>query len=449
MIFSDIDEGGECHTLNISLVKSNYHSESHPPDSIDAQVWLGSFNNDIWEQSSYGLYPIKWEDGHKPMWGDYTIQVSEPLREWIYVDMNQLGNEPEIWNEDFLVIMVPVGEPEGIIRWRAGDASGMPQWYGLKSYSEGGPSGKGGWHVRHYGCQVLVVIEWFGYLPPLVNLEITGSVLNAEPKFLRCNIIDHSADTTRCGIFSAKLYYKINDGDWTQKEMYLINGSIYDGIWETVLSAGYVGPGDILTYFVEAINKINLTARSIESSFKYFKKENPILVFCNDYDSYNYLDSLWINEEGVRYRHDIWRGSRDGHLTDELVNWYDNIIQIDGYSPATMNDDVVGRWLSSGNKHYFWSSHEWGYRLTQGRDMTFAEDDWHNYFMGINTLGPQDVNYINQGDEKPPYPILPVSNDLISGDLATFLADSLQLFYYPYYEQFQFHNWIDALIPGR
>jgi hypothetical protein len=153
-----------------------------------------------------------------------------------------------------------------------------------------------------------------------------------------------------------------------------------------------------------------------------------------------YYDNLWVYDDTVKYEYDVWDGLADGPLQTALVSMYDNIIQIDAYSPATMNDDVVGAWFAAGPKKMFWSSQEWGYQLNGGANVTFAADDWHNMYMGIETIGPMDINanYTSR------FPVNAVAGDIISGGLATFVGDSLQLYHYSDYE-LGYNDWCDAM----
>lgn len=65
--------------------------------------------------------------------------------------------------------------------------------------------------------------------------------------------------------------------------------------------------------------------------------------------------------------------------------------------------------------------------------------------MGIGTIGPMDINFPHTKAE---FPINAVAEDIISGVLADFVADSLQLYYDPQYE-LGFESFCDALTPGN
>ena len=451
--FSDIDDGGTCNTVLLSLTNSNYHCENHPPDSLDANGWLGSFYDGVWTPSSFGVYPIAWEPGHVPVWGEFPLTVVEgAVYHWI--DMIFLGMEPDFGSDDFLVLMAPVGDPGAYIRWWSGDATPWPEWWGLKCYPHEigeGTSGKGGWHVRHYGWNLCMVVEFYENTPPVLTPGGPyGTVLNNDEKTLECHISDVDAtDPANAGVAFAWLFYKINDGAYSSIVMSLASGTDTDGIWEGTLPAGYMNPGDVLTYYFQAIDKAGLIAVSGEGSFSYFQKEQDILVFYNDdgtsYPSWilsPYYDNLWRDNDDNPYEYDVWVGLTDGGLLPELINMYDIMVQIDAYSPATMNDDVVGDWFAIGEKNLFWSSQDWGFIFSGGGDdYYFPADDWHNMYLGLEVIGPQD--FAAGGAT----PLNPVENDIISGGMADFVDDSLQLFYDPDFE-LGFSNWIDAMTPS-
>ena len=453
-----IDENATCHEIDLSLVKSNYDASVHPVDSVDSAGWLGAFRKDSWYSSSFGDYPINWENGHKPLWGTYYFQVQEPLNQWIFVDMNVLNFEPELgFCDKMLVLLTPRGELDGIIRWAAGDATSWPTYYLLKSYRDTGPSGNAGWHVRHYGLLLCLVVQFIGNPPPMIFAleDYSGNILSAEPKSLKCQTNILFADTTHCSVDSVFLEYKLNDDSVNIISMVLIDGQKNNGIWEALLTENYMEPGDKMTFKFVATLTSGHRINSSEYWLYYFIKKTELLVFYNDdggsYPSWilhPYYDNLWCDPDGAAYPYDIWVGSRDGPLTEKLVNMYNFIIQIDASSPATMNDQIIGAWLIGGERRGFiWSSQEWGFQLTGGTDTTFASDDWHNQILGIETLGPQDINVAINGDPYLPFPLKAKKNDVVSGDLAKFISDSLQLFYNPYYK-LGFKNWIDAFIPS-
>lgn len=451
MIFSNIDEGADCHVINLSLAYANWHSEYHPADSVNANGWLGAFDNNTWTPSSFGVYPIQWEAGHLPLWGEFPVTVTNIL-EWVPIQMAYIGLEPDVARNDFMAIMVPIGATDGVIRWEAGAVT-QPKWYGLKSYLGAGTSGNPGWHVRSYSWLVYALVEFYENTPPSVTAGGPyGSVLNADARTVECTVVDIDAnDPNQAGAASVNLFYKKNDAaTYEMVACALTSGTDDNGTWQGVIPAGLLAASDVVSFYFEATDKAGLAGTSVELSYGFFAKEKDILVVYNDdggsYPSWilsPYYDNLWVNDADVAYPYDVWVGLADGALSSTLVNMYDFIVQIDAFSPATMNDAVMGAWFAAGNKSMFWSSQEWGYSLTGGDDSTFATDDWHNMYMGIGTIGAMDIN----ANYQERFPINAVAADPISGPLAEFVGDSLQLYTSSYHE-LGYNDWCDQMVAG-
>ncbi|MDW7681588.1 MAG: T9SS type A sorting domain-containing protein, partial [bacterium] len=432
--------------------------DTHPADAVNANGWIGEVKDGAWVVNTdlpaeAQNHPIIWDAGGFPLWGDFPITITE-THEWIFTDMMFLGFEPDVGRDDFFAIMAPLGDPGVYIRWRSGDATGMPQWYGLKSYLEGGTSGNNGWHVRTYGWEVYAVVDFYENTPPNVSIfGAYGTVLNDASRSIFSYVTDIDAnDPLQAGADVVTMHYKVNDGDWTDVAATLVEGTDTDGKWEAVVPAGTLTPGDVLTFYFSATDKAGLSGQSFEGSYGFFQKENQLLVFYNDdggsYPSWiltPYYDNRWRDAKGDKFPYDVWVGLNDGALSTTLVDQYDYIVQIDAFSPATMNDDVIGAWFASGTKYMFWSSQEWGYQFSGGPDdVTFPADDWHNQYMGIETIGTMDINYERTEQSTIPFPINPVEGDIISGPLYDFLGDSLQLYYYSDYE-LGFPDWADLM----
>jgi len=78
-------------------------------------------------------------------------------------------------------------------------------------------------------------------------------------------------------------------------------------------------------------------------------------------------------------------------------------------------------------------------------DTTFPASAFENMYLGVETLGPQDINYDGTAASyEDPYAIDAVASDETVDYLAAFEGDSLQLFYWPAYEV-GFNNWIDNM----
>jgi hypothetical protein len=138
--------------------------------------------------------------------------------------------------------------------------------------------------------------------------------------------------------------------------------------------------------------------------------------------------------------YDTWATDFDGEPTVELLKMYDWIVQLDGYSPLYLFDDALQAWLTGakkagGTKGYFWSSQEWAFQFGAG---SFAAGDFHYDYFGIGTIVSDVEPY-----DRSPHP-LNATDHAIVADIKAFCADSLQLYYDPYYE-LGFSNWNDVI----
>jgi|SaaInl7_200m_RNA_FD_contig_123_8341_length_2339_multi_10_in_0_out_0_1 hypothetical protein len=405
-------------------------------DSADANAW--------YTKDKYGYQTIL----GSLMWGDFPVNIVDGERVW--TDMFYLGIEPDTHGDPFLVSITPFGDAAAYQGtdseyWNAGDPDG---WKLAKYYGAGrGPYGPQ-FVVREYVCSWLIAVEFYENTPPSVDPASYGSVLAADAKTLECDVTDIDAnDANQAGAASVTMFYSVDGGAEMEVACTLASGTDTDGTWEGVVPGGYMAAGQTLSYYFVATDKAGQATTSPTGSFGYFEKKENILVVYNDngssYPSWilsPYYDNLWVDGSENPFMYDVWVGLADGPLTNTLVDMYDNIVHIDAFSPAYLYDDVYAAWFAAGPKNLCWSSQEWGYALTGGADSTFAADDWHNMYMGIGTIGPMDIN----ANYEEAFPINPVADDVISGGLAAYVADSLQLYHNSVYE-LGYNDWCDEM----
>jgi len=365
--------------------------------------------------------------------------------------MIYLGIEPDSEGEPFMVGFSPFGEAGVNTGFLSGDAGGNHSMRFWKYYQGGGTSGNGGWHIRHYGIACYLVVEFYENTPPVLTAESYGSVLSDEAKTLSCTVTDIDAnDANQAGAATVNLSYKVNDGEWVKIACALASGTDTDGVWGGDVPAGTLTPGDVLTYFFDATDKAGLEAVTIENSYGYFAKSADVLLYYNDgSNSTNPAYYLYQAEEGS---YDTWSGTADGPATDVLLNMYDHILRVDGDSPASLGIDEFTAWMASGTeatpKNIFWSSQEFLGAETGWTDTEFAADDWHNQYLGIGSVS-HDLQYISTGgtyDQK--WPVNPVIDDIISGNMAKVLADSGWQLHHDTPYELGVGEWSDGLTAG-
>jgi len=383
------------------------------------------------------------------MWGDFPASVVDGQRVW--TEMIFLGYEPDSQGEGFVVSVVPFGD--GYMGTDAQNYTGASDIPRVAKYYQAGWTGhQGQFVVRNYQCTWLLVVEFYQNTAPNVVPSTYSTVLSADARTLAAHVDDIDAnDPAQAGAATVNLYYKVNDGAYTTVAAALASGADTDGMWEATVPANILMPGDILTYKWDATDKAGMMTTSGENSYGYFAKANDLLVFYNDdgtsYDAsiilHPYYDNLWLAADGTPYAYDVWVGLADGPVSNVLIDQYNYIVQLDVYSPATLNDDVYGAWFAAGSKNLFWSSQEWAGNFCGGwaaeNDTTFAADDWHNMYMGLEYVGGAGHDVAAD-----PFPVVPAAGDGITGDLAAFLADSLTLYINTNYE-LGWTNWGDAV----
>ncbi|MDZ7413801.1 MAG: T9SS type A sorting domain-containing protein [candidate division KSB1 bacterium] len=433
--------------FNLFVTKAAADIRTWPKDSVDGKGWVGRWashplgcTTGNWCGSSWGQPPLG-----EIIWGDFPVTAVR--NEWVWTPMIWLGFEPDMGHDPFYVCYAPFGTAGQNFGTASGDATALPEWRGLKYYAGGGTSGKGGWHIRHYGWIFYLEVEFYENTPPKIEYEPYGSVLNADPRPLRAHMEDLDAsDPAKAGIAEAKLYYNVNGGAFSSVAMTLVEGTDANGTWEGVVPGGIIGPGDVVEYYFWAKDKNGLEAESIHGSYGYFVKKHDVLAVYNDntFTASFIMPYYFHDPKGVEYLYDTWWTDADGPPTTELYKMYNWIVQLDGSSPLYLfDDDVVAAWLtgakkSSGTKGYFWSSQEWAYGKGGGVDLNFAAGQIQYDYFGIGTI-VSDIQPYNQNA----HPLNATDHPIVK-DIKDFCADSLQLYYDSYYE-LGFANWNDAI----
>ncbi|MBC8186438.1 hypothetical protein H8E88_35610, partial [candidate division KSB1 bacterium] len=358
------------------------------------------------------------------MWGDFPVSVVDGERVW--TEMIYLGYEPDNAGEPFIVSVVPFGDAGGYQGSDGFDPAANDEQRLAKFYQDGRSAGHDPqWIVRDYTMSWQIVVEFYENTPPSLTAEAYGSVLNDDARTFSCAVSDIDAnDANQAGAATVTLNYKVNDGDWTDIACALASGTDTDGAWEAVVPAGTLTPGDVIAYKFIGTDKAGLSAESFEYSYGYFTKTANILFYYND-ASESVSPADYFNQ--VEDPYDIWSGIADGPATATLLDMYDNIVRVDGDRPQYLGLDEFSTWLASGTeaapKCLFWSSQEvWGAE-TDWVDTEWPVGDWHNDLLGIAAV-QNDLSYIATEDYQEKWPINAVMGDMISGNLAQFVADS-------------------------
>jgi len=382
---------------------------------------------------------------------------------WVNVDLLAAGgNALEFMAGDTFIVMVRFNGDEAAAdaaEWRIGFYSAtfynepMPsmKFYGTIS-SPNGRMGLNdwGWYIRSYVWDWYMNVEYTGDRGPVVqSYDQLATTLSTSDREVTAVITDDNPSGGDAGVASAMLYYSIDGADFVGVAMTNTSGDEF--------SATIPGqtPGTNVVYYIWAEDVGGLTGESLTAwSYNIFEVTSHLLFA---YDTDEIVGLEWYYYYGVSevgsYPYDLW-DQVNGPVSPELLNNYDYVIHIMGAGPYNQPTDigpVYKAWMDMGTaeapKHLYISGQDYGY-ISGFADTTFADGTFEKDYLGIETLGPQDINYDNTvASYQSPYRVDPVAGDAISGFMADFAGDSLLLFYDPYYE-IGANNWIDNLTPA-
>ncbi|MFA4923997.1 MAG: T9SS type A sorting domain-containing protein [Ignavibacteriaceae bacterium] len=383
-----------------------------------------------------------WSDSGKGLIIDPIVKTPEQNYQWI--DMNTLGKEPVIARGQIIGVAVRNLNPV-MDSARVGISSGLqPALPGFKFYSNGG------WWLRDYTFDFALEVEmgegcrWY-FHPNITQLTTT---LSTEPREVSADIIHcEFQDIEKSKV---ELVYSFDKGvSYTKTQMTTTDSADYFQTFKGTIPGAQ--PGTQVLYYILYTDAVGNQSMSITVSYYIFKIENPSLLIFNGYtnpegypQSYYFGTGDTVNYKTVQWAHDVWAY---GPLTLELVNNYQNIIEICTTGPANYNDDVIREWLNGGaNRNYFLAGQEYLGSRYEFRDTVFSAGHFVHDILGIKQ-SYNDVNFVRgTSDNKKPSRLFPIQNSLLGGELYTLFnaqpTDSLR--YDPVYEIGDEDNWIDG-----
>jgi len=447
-----------------------YPSDGDGFNNVD---FFGEESTGDWADSTYGEVPLPpWTDNADPLsngwdydlWSDggygwpTTAELGDGAADYfVWANTIDLGFEPEVLKgEVFAVVAVHDGVAldDERIGFFSDDGLGFPGW---KYYENGrfGPDIDPGWYIRMYTWDFAVAVDITGDTPPTISgMTNLPTTLSTEAQTVEATIVDENPGGGPAGIATADLMYTVDDGDAITLAM-TAAGDLY--------SADIPGqtPGTDITYWIEATDVNGNGVSTVVISYSIFAIENPnALVVFNGLpapsgypQSYYFGATVYPNAVGsgpytITWDHDVWAF---GPLTEELVNGYNNIIEITADGPTAINNDVIAAWLAAdGSRNYMLTGDEWLGAQSGWENTTYAAGDFQYDVLGI-AADYNDVNYAAAGDDALPSVVNPVEGSLLGGGLYTAynqcLTDSgwtAPMVYDPFYE-ISVANWLDGV----
>jgi len=318
-----------------------------------------------------------------------------------------------------------------------------PPYHSYKFYETGRTSAADkGWHMRgDYEWGMYVVIEYTTDKSPTIVLQgVVQTAFKTTPRPITVTVTDENPGGGPAGL--ASVYFKCKNGAMTLYDSVVVtgNGSNYTGIVPAT------SLGDTI-YWQFAATDVNGNRTVFgPRSYVVFKNTKPNLFLYNfqGYSSAYGMDFIYVGNNSQFNR---WSAINDGidELADVLA-LYNNVLVADGSFPSRNIYPSLKKWFEKGTaaakKNLFFSSQDYGGYITPTRgDTTFTAGSLEFDYLGVLTLGPQDVGPTNR-----PYQIVP-QPDWKTNYLINYNKDSsTTLWHYPTFE-IGFSAYPDVITP--
>jgi hypothetical protein len=365
-----------------------------------------------------------------------------------WVNTADFGTEPFVESGTWIGIMVASTgagggyDPYTGFLYEEGEGVVLP-WGALKFYSGtcgdvfGAPSGNPGWHIRHWIFDFeLAVLLTGDRAPQILDWTPVPTTLSTDDRELTATIIDDNPSGGPAGVASASLWYSTDGVDFTEVAMTDNGDSTYTGIIPGQ------APGTDVWWYLSATDVEGNTSQIPTEYYSIFQAVYRSLFFYNASDFGPLV--YWYYTANIGLEADWWDGANWGPGSDELYVNYDLVIEVTGSGPSVINNDPIRTFVENGG-NYILTGDEWLGAQTGWTDQDYEPGDFHYDILGIDA-DYNDINYCAAGDEGGISRLLAVEGDPISGSLALYLGDSLNLNYDPNYE-LGFRNWLDGVDP--
>lgn len=426
------------------------NKSAHPWDWPDSK-WQG---DGFYPEDSLGYATLLGPE----MWGSGGFPVTVVGGTRVWTEMIFLGFEPDNQKEGFIITVVPYGATTtNYMGTDCESYTGTDDHQRIAKFYQAGRGAHGPQYViRNYRFTWRIVVEFYENTAPVAELEgAYGSVLNADARTITIHVTDLDAnDATKAGVGKGEMYYSINGGTEQKVTLTLASGTVADGMWNGVLPAGYIKPGEVCTFRFEVSDIPGLKTELDGGSFGYFVKKENILFYYNDVSLTiaNAKGFYWNDAPGFKF--DTWDGATDGATQAMLLDMYDYIVRVDGAAPYNQDSAPFQAWLASGTtakkKHLLWSSMEFlgGDTSPTYTNGPYAADDWHYKYLGLAYLY-NDVQNAATGANPPraTWRVDAVKDDIITGAMAKFVSDNKYRLLINAYYELGASDWSDNVDP--
>lgn len=427
-------------TVEFFIHGSNYEGEATTGSCADVYGWVGLYDTLTGEWIAGGNECFNQPPLGEELWpdsgnGGFTVDFdSSSFMEYVEIDLGVFGY-PDVGSNPFFI--------DGFVTRTDGwgfYALGSPEvpYHGFKYYDSTGTSGNPGWHIRSYGWDLYVMVEYYEDTPPFIeNVTQVSTSISHDPREIEATIWDENPAGGDSGVAEAWLYWEVEEV-MDSVQMTFEGDSIYSGF-----APGYI-PGmssyTYVSYWVGAVDVMGNWSYSGQYIYVIVFGCRYLLIYNSDNIS---IESPHLYFQGVLEGcpYDLWSVGSLGQVNYVLLQNYTTVIEVQPGGPLACTMDLDS-WLDEGGKNYIVTGDEWLGECYDGWDpLDTQPGDFLYDYMGIDQTYP-DISGQSTGVSR----LLPMSGDTISGELAAFLADSLLLNYDPNYEIGE-HNYLDGVEP--
>ena len=287
----------------------------------------------------------------------------------------------------------------------------------------------------------------------ITNETVLQTTLSSLPREISLDVLYSGFPVGYTPVIEAAFYISIDTG-YTFTRYTMADSGGFHFIGEI---PGY--PENKLVMYIYEANETtyNLNYTTVSYSYQEFiPSAAKTLLVLNGYNyangfpqSFYFGSGEWpANLKTLDFQHDTWSY---GKLTPELLNYYDNVIEICGIMPYDINNDTISTWLgASGSHNYMLAGQEWLGIQSHWTNGPHMAGDFIFDILGIN-YEYNDINYEVIGDAYDPTIVYLQQYSLLGGPIfnthAQVCADSnwnSPMTYDPYYE-LDVYNWIDGV----
>jgi len=314
------------------------------------------------------------------LWSDFGVGASATAVNGAttWVNMDLLGETPSVLAGDLIGVVVK-NEGTTMDAGRTGlSANNTLGFTGFKLYKNGRlqPGVDFGWWSRLYTWAMEMAVDLTGDRAPKINaIDNLPTTLSTAARTVNANITDDNPSGGAAGVASAILNYTIDGGDAQQVTM---TGTEPDFAGDIPGQA----PGTAVAYWIVATDVGGLSSETAPINYKVFEQIMRTLLVMNGQGDSGYpTDFYFGHPTPYPYDHDTWAF---GALTADLVNYYDDIIEITTGGPGVINNEVIRTWLEGdAERDYLLAGDEWLGVQTNWTDQDWAAGSFHYDILGI------------------------------------------------------------------